>query len=413
MPMKYNKNNKYFSPQRTRFLHNLAIKNKEFKEKLAKAEIKNRVLPKHNELFTSWLARNATVNFLQTSTFINKYFPEYKNWFLNRDLDILADEKFFNNFSKRMNIDSRTLNQTSLKSYAGYLNEEILEETRNALISPVKIKGLTNKLNGLKYCPLCLKEENYFKKEWRLSFYTVCTKHNIIMLDKCPQCGEPLTIVRRKNDIKEFNCWKCGFIFQDAETEPVNKNSKSVEMLKKAMDILNKGWFEFDGKIYYSIAYFKIVKQLAKLIYNREFRENYTLLKELEYLNIELPPKELTSSKFMEEFIEVKEALALFTAIFEILQNSKSLISFIKSNNIPIYELRRDIGYNTPFFYEEIICQFYKQPYSPPYNEVKSAIKWMKKNNIAVNWSSLREIFGVYLDKRKRPELVELIVKNK
>jgi hypothetical protein len=179
------------------------------------------------------------------------------------------------------------------------------------------------------------------------------------------------------------------------------------------MNVLNKGWFEFDEKVYYSIAYFKIVKQLAKLIYNMEYRENYTLHKELEYLNIELPPKELTSNKFMEEFIEVEEALALFTAIFDILQNSKSLISFIKSNNIPIYDLRRDIGYDTPFFYEEIIQKFYKQPYTPPYNEVKSAIKWMKKNNIPLNWSSLREIFGVYLDKRKRPELVELILKNK
>jgi len=77
----------------------------------------------------------------------------------------------------------------------------------------------------------------------------------------------------------------------------------------------------------------------------------------------------------MEEFIEVKEALAIFTTIFDILQNSKNLISFIKSNNVPIYELRRDMGYNTLFFYEEIIWQFCKQPYSPPYNKVKSTVK--------------------------------------
>jgi Zn ribbon nucleic-acid-binding protein len=404
MQMKSN----YFSPERTRFLHNLVIKNKEFKEKLANIPIRNIALPKENELFTSWIARNASINFLQTSTFINKYFPEYKNWFLNRDLDILVDENFLKNFSKRTNINIEKLKQTSLKSYEGYLSEKIYDITRNALISPVKIRGLTNKLNGLKYCPLCLKEGNYLKKEWRLSFYTVCIKHNTIMLDKCPQCREPLTITRRKYDIKEFNCWKCGFKFQDAEPEFINKKSKSVEMLKKTMDILTKGWFHFDGKVYYSIAYFKIVKQLAKLIYNKKFRENYILLKELEYLNIELPSKEITSSKFMEEFIEIKEALAIFTAVFDILQNSKNLISFIKTNNIPIYELKKDLD-NIPFFFENIIWKFYKQPYSPTYNEVKSAIKWMKKNNIPVNWSNLREIFGVYLDKRKRPELIELM----
>jgi Zn ribbon nucleic-acid-binding protein len=406
------KSKRIFQPNRTKFLHNIAIKDEKFREKLAKVELKNRVLPKENELFTSFLARNATLNFLQTSTFINKYFPEYKNWFLSRDLDVLSDEKFFNNFANRFNIDIELLNKTSLKTYTGYLNEIIYENSRNALISPIKIKGLSNKLNGLKYCPLCLQEENYFKKEWRLSFYIVCPKHNTIMQNRCPQCGEPLTITRRKNDIEEFNCWNCGFVFKEAPVEFVNKNSKSVEMLTKAINILNKGWFEFNDNIYYSISYFKVVKHLSKLIYNRGFRENYTLLKELEYLDIELPDINLTSGRFMEDFIEVKEALVIFTTIFEILENSKNLISFIKTNKIPIYELKKDFIDKT-FFYDNIIWQFYKQLYSPPYNEVKSAIKWMIKNNIPINWNSLSEIFGVYLDKRKRPELIELIIKNK
>jgi len=52
--MKFNKN---FSPQRTRYLHNIVIKNKEFKEKLAKVNIKNHTLPKENELLISgWQA---------------------------------------------------------------------------------------------------------------------------------------------------------------------------------------------------------------------------------------------------------------------------------------------------------------------------------------------------------------------
>ena len=111
----------------------------------------------------------------------------------------------------------------------------------------------------------------------------------------------------------------------------------------------------------------------------------------------------------MEEFIEVEEALALFTAIFDILQNSTNLNRYIKANDIPIYILRRDMGFDTPFFYENIIWKYYKNSYTPPYNEVKSAIKWMRKNNIPVSWKSVSELFGVYLDKRKRPELVELI----
>ena len=397
-----------FKPMANRFLFNIAIHNKEFREKLFKTPIRNYVLPKKNELFSSWLSRVATINFLQTTTFINHYFKEYKNWFTNRDLDILLDTDIAQNFAQRMNIDTNTIFNTSLKTYHGYLSENITDKTRNRLISAIKRKGTYNRLYGLKYCPHCLKEENYFKKEWRLSFYNICLKHKTIMLDRCPECGEPLTITKRKYDLKEFNCWNCGFKFENAHTETLNLNSKALIMLEKAMDILNKGWFKFDNKPYYSIAYFKIVKQLIKLIFNKGYRENYTLNKELEYLDVKLPSLELSKGKYIEEFMSIKESIALFTAIFDILSNSDKLNRFIKDNKILIYTLKSDMNY-IPYFYDEIIWQFYKQQYTPTYYEVKSAVKWMKKNNILVNWTSISNLFGVYLDKRKRPELIELI----
>ena len=399
---------KKFYPEKVRLLYKVAIQDIKYREKLYKAKIRNRVLPEKNELFSSWIARNATINFLQTTTFINKYFCHYKDWFLNRDLDVIKNDNFFIDFASRMNIDVNKLKDSSLQSYSGYLAEYIRDNTRNALISPVKIRGTYNKLYGLKYCPMCLKEENYFKKEWRLSFYNVCLKHHCVMLDRCPKCQEPLTITKRKHDLVDFNCYNCGFKFKKADVKLVNSKSESIKQLEYAMDILNKGWFEFDGDIYYSISFFRVAKQISKLIYHLGFRNNYTLLKELQYLDINLPDKDITSGKFMEEFIEIEEALAIYTASFKILRNSKNLIAYIKSNNIPIYRLKQDFP-DMPFFYENIIWQFYKQEYSPPYNEVKNAIKWMKKNNIPVNWRKLNEIMGVCLDKRKRPELISLI----
>ena len=74
----------------------------------------------------------------------------------------------------------------------------------------------------------------------------------------------------------------------------------------------------------------------------------------------------------------------------------------------------RDLKENDyiPFFYENIVWKYYNGKYSPPYNEVKNGIRWMKKNGITINWTNVRKLFGVYLDPRKRPELIELIQNN-
>lgn len=51
-----------------------------------------------------------------------------------------------------------------------------------------------------RYCHECLAcdEMPYFRKEWRYSFFYVCPKHDCFMSDKCPACGEPIDLSRKK-----------------------------------------------------------------------------------------------------------------------------------------------------------------------------------------------------------------------
>lgn len=44
--------------------------------------------------------------------------------------------------------------------------------------------------NGLRYCPLCLKENRYYRMIWQLKLSFACLRHNIWLVDSCPQCGE-------------------------------------------------------------------------------------------------------------------------------------------------------------------------------------------------------------------------------
>lgn len=43
------------------------------------------------------------------------------------------------------------------------------------------------------YCPVCLQEDEtpYFRIAWQLSFVTACSKHLVLLHDRCPRCGAP------------------------------------------------------------------------------------------------------------------------------------------------------------------------------------------------------------------------------
>jgi len=391
-----------FRPERG-LLFKVVYKDKEFKEKMAKALIKNRVEPYPDELFTSWLARNATINYLQTPTFVNCYFPEYKNGLLSRDADVYVDKEIAANFARRMLLKTEDVFQTSLRGYAGYLDETVSPNNRNNLISPVKIRGRYPRLKGLRYCPECLKEKEYFRKEWRLSFYTVCPEHGGFLVDSCPDCGEPVFLTKRKQDIESFNCWNCGFVYKEAESEKLHEDSDGVRYLSKAVNILRKGYFTFDDTWHYSIFYFRILKHMARLIYLLGYRNWHVLEKEAELHGIRLKPSSKVKGGTPEEILTPKEAFAVFTASISILGSPENLERFIVSNDISYPVLKRDLKY-IPFWYERTIWKFKKQPHYVTIEEVKNACLWMRKNGIEPSYSSLSKLLGILLEKRKRPE---------
>lgn len=402
MPRKYKK--RIFKPD-NRFIFNVAIQDQKYKEILKNTKISGVPKPYPNELFSSWISRTATNFFMQTPSFINIYFPEYKLWFFNRDIDIRIDNEILENFSERTGVDKNLLYKTSLKSYEGYLNETIYSNTRNNLISTIKIKGTYSKLPGLKYCPLCLKEEEYFRKEWRLSFYPICIKHKTFLLDRCPNCGKPLTIFKRKHDIESFNCWNCGFIFKDAEPEFINTKSKGINLIYRLLKILNYGYFKFNNGYYYSLAFFPVVKKIAKLIYLNGKIFNERLFREMEINNVLIRKQK---SKIIEETISVKESYVVFSTVSEILKSEQMLDKFVKENKITHSLLIKDMSY-IPFWYRKIIAKYYNKKYSPSYEEIKNVIKWMKKQHLPISFKGISDIIGYKLERRKRPDLVDLI----
>ncbi len=54
---------------------------------------------------------------------------------------------------------------------------------------------------SLKVCPQCLQEEQKYQLFWQTSWVFVCTKHQLLLQDTCPQCEHPIASERRTTGI--------------------------------------------------------------------------------------------------------------------------------------------------------------------------------------------------------------------
>lgn len=72
------------------------------------------------------------------------------------------------------------------------------------------------------FCPICLAEKPYWRRDWLLRPYTVCIKHHVQLYDHCPNCQNELRIGRNKILI----CNHCGqdlrlVTCQQADANPI------------------------------------------------------------------------------------------------------------------------------------------------------------------------------------------------
>ncbi|HGH1365283.1 TPA: TniQ family protein [Acinetobacter baumannii] len=76
-----------------------------------------------------------------------------------------------------------------------------------------------------KYCPDCLNQTGYWRKEWLLKPITTCTLHQIKLQRNCPQCNNPLIMNRRSL----FECPTCKTDLKTASKNYDSNQNKLTE----------------------------------------------------------------------------------------------------------------------------------------------------------------------------------------
>jgi hypothetical protein len=73
------------------------------------------------------------------------------------------------------------------------------------------------------FCPHCLANGvPYYRRSWRVAFVTICERHNIALLDFCPECGALIRFQNVSLDACSIGlCRNCAFDLCNAHAQAV------------------------------------------------------------------------------------------------------------------------------------------------------------------------------------------------
>ncbi len=170
-------------------------------------------------------------------------------------------------------VEAETVKQTSLREYEGLLYQHYRWSGSQYWLLPLKMVDTTFRHHGLQFCPQCLAEdaEPYFRKRWRVAFYTMCTKHQCMVHDRCPSCGAPVAFHRR--EMGKFSkveagaitvCHACEFDLRAAASvRPIIYDESAFRVFLSVLQMIESGE-KTGGK--YDVGFFSVLHQLCKIM---------------------------------------------------------------------------------------------------------------------------------------------------
>lgn len=236
--------------------------------------------PYPGECLSSWIVRTAHHNGLKVQTFSDVSFGKH-NQIWNRDVDKLAPKFVLQTMAKRSGVSLKLANKTTLNLYVNRLFLKTKPSGVLRWVNPLVLHHRKHTACGMQYCPMCLSEdkEPYFRIAWRLSLYTFCPIHKVIMKDRC-QCGASVNFHRvelGKPDLIDVatldECWECSSKLSDVPTRTIDLKPKSIfSIWNRVIGVIQRGFIN-SGPVNYDRLI--LLHQLCKIISSKRF--NYDI----------------------------------------------------------------------------------------------------------------------------------------
>lgn len=353
--------------------------------------------PEDDELLSSWLVRLSLLHRTMPMTFTNLYMPETRNQFWVADIDLQGDPVLLSAVSAKSGVLPETLHAMTLKSYEGFLVENVYGKTRaTKFVNPLALRGRRSTLPGLRYCPLCLREDErqYYRKKWRLAFSVVCTKHHCFLNDRCPKCSTPLTPYLACKAGRLDVCYKCGRVLGNTTiSEP--DSEKIVTVVENLYKILDDGYVMRAEVPVYSHLYFSVLHQILRLMLSRHYG-----LRMREAVGID--SLEVTGCKTFELVPIRDQARMLIKAAWLLEDWPHRFIAICGRQKLFSSSLLKDLE-DAPFWYWRVVMEkLYYPDKVITVEEILKATEFMEKRGMPVSELSLSKMLGVRQVFRKR-----------
>lgn len=178
------------------------------------------ILPKEDELLSSWLLRNSHAHQMKAHTFCKAVWPGLAFW--NRDIDRMALPEVWHLMACKVGVSSERGYQTTLAAYEGLLFRRAVSQGNSFWILALGIYHRTHTRHGIQFCPSCFRGDDskpYYRRWWRLALAIGCPTCGCQLLDECPFCQQPVIFHRseigRKNELAAHPLSYCTSCYAD------------------------------------------------------------------------------------------------------------------------------------------------------------------------------------------------------
>lgn len=158
-----------------------------------------------DELLSSYLSRAAIVRGMSTQSLTALVCPGHAIW--NRDVDANARADLLSTLAAAIGEPLLRISDMTLKGLGCEKTNRPGWQGTHQWITAVGVYHRSRRRHGLCFCPICLNEQPFFRRQWRLAFWTVCPEHGVLLRDACPSCGGTVEPHRQQYDLRL--CSRC------------------------------------------------------------------------------------------------------------------------------------------------------------------------------------------------------------
>ncbi|MDR9498381.1 MAG: TniQ family protein [Hydrogenovibrio sp.] len=230
--------------------------------------------PFGDELMSSWIARNAMFYGMKPSQLTTLLFDDWNVW--KADVDVYLRKEYLDKLPAMTGIPASRMNKLPLHADCEHFYSANEGFKQVKWVMPMGTRSPNAKGFGLQYCPCCLVEDDewpYFRKKWRLAFFTECPDHGVQLHDRCPDCGTKVSYRMPQKWLNEWiyhhhdmvNCSHCGFDLRETPYTISHHKLREINMWHRNLYTL--GWGKAGNQNFlYSNLYFEGLKRLLAFL---------------------------------------------------------------------------------------------------------------------------------------------------